>query len=50
MERCRKITAATLEEAQYHQAPNGGMTYYVARNEYTDPYLSSYTALRASRG
>jgi uncharacterized protein YfaS (alpha-2-macroglobulin family) len=27
------------------QAPNGGMCYFVPRNEYVSPYLSAYTAL-----
>jgi len=37
------ITA--LEDASSFQAPNGGMTYFVANDEYVDPYLSAYTAL-----
>lgn len=35
----------TLKLAASHQAPNGGMTYFVAKNEYVDPYLSAYTAI-----
>lgn len=27
------------------QAPNGGMCYFVPRNDYVSPYLSAYTAL-----
>lgn len=35
----------TLNLAANYQAPNGGMTFYVAKDEYVDPYLSAYTAL-----
>lgn len=35
----------TLQEAASFQAPNGGMTYFVAQDVYVDPYLSAYTAL-----
>lgn len=34
-----------LSEAGDYQAPNGGMTYFISRDEYVDPYLSAYTAL-----
>ena len=34
-----------LERATDYQAPNGGMTYFIPRDEYVDPYLSAYTAL-----
>ncbi|MEM7620939.1 MAG: alpha-2-macroglobulin family protein [Pseudomonadota bacterium] len=34
-----------LKQAANHQVPNGGMSYYTARDEYTSPYLSAYTAL-----
>jgi len=34
-----------LEMAASYQAPNGGMAYYIAKDEYVDPYLSAYTAL-----
>lgn len=44
-EKADSIPQATLELAQSFQAPNGGMTYYVARDEYVDPYLSAYTAI-----
>lgn len=40
-----KIPASTLEVASAYQAPNGGMTYFKAKDEYVDPYLSAYTAL-----
>lgn len=36
-----RMLALALE----HQAPNGGMTYYVPKDEYADPYLSAFTAL-----
>ena len=39
------IPAETLADAASFQAPNGGMTYWVADNRYVDPYLSAYTAL-----
>lgn len=39
------LTQKTLNNATNYQAPNGGMTYFVARDEYVDPYLSAYTAL-----
>jgi alpha-2-macroglobulin len=35
----------TIQQAKEYQAPNGGMAYYVAKNEYVSPYLSAYTAL-----
>jgi len=34
-----------LNMAADYQAPNGGMAYYEAKDEYVDPYLSAYTAL-----
>lgn len=34
-----------LDRASDYQAPNGGMTYFVPKDEYVDPYLSAYTAL-----
>ncbi len=33
-----------LSDAAAYQAPNGGMAYYQAKNEYVSPYLSAYTA------
>lgn len=39
------ITQKTIDAAVNYQAPNGGMTYFVAKDEYVDPYLSAYTAL-----
>lgn len=35
----------TLASAVQFQAPNGGMTYWINKNEYVSPYLSAYTAL-----
>lgn len=35
----------TLDLASRYQAPNGGMVYFVARDEYVSPDLSAYTAL-----
>jgi uncharacterized protein YfaS (alpha-2-macroglobulin family) len=34
-----------LNSAAEYQAPNGGMAYFRASDEYADPYLSAYTAL-----
>ncbi len=34
-----------LGNAAANQAPNGGMAYFNARDDYADPYLSAYTAL-----
>ncbi|HVY66925.1 MAG TPA: alpha-2-macroglobulin family protein [Gammaproteobacteria bacterium] len=39
------LPAATLAQAAAFQAPNGGMTYWVPRDDYASPYLSAYTAL-----
>lgn len=39
------LPQAALDIAAAFQAPNGGMTYFLARDEYVDPYLSAYTAL-----
>lgn len=41
----RDIPERTLTAASSYQAPNGGMTYFVAKDDYVDPYLSAYTAL-----
>jgi hypothetical protein len=38
----------TLVLAAEFQAPNGGMAYYVPKDELTDPYLTSFTALAFS--
>lgn len=34
-----------IDRASDYQAPNGGMAYFKASDEYVDPYLSAYTAL-----
>jgi len=39
------LPQSTLDLAGEYQAPNGGMTYFKAQDEYVDPYLSAYTAL-----
>ena len=40
----RKFVSQMLDQAASYQAPNGGMTYFVARNDLVSPYLSAYTA------
>jgi len=39
---------STLAQAAGYQAPNGGMTWLVPRDEFVSPYLSAYTALAFS--
>ena len=39
------LPAQTLKQAANHQAPNGGMTYWIADDLHASPYLSAYTAL-----
>lgn len=39
------LPQSTLDQAASFQAPNGGMTYFVAQDQYVDPYLSAYTAI-----
>ena len=39
------LPQATLDLASSFQAPNGGMAYFRAQDDYADPYLSAYTAL-----
>ena len=39
------LPQSTLDMASAFQAPNGGMTYFRAQDEYVDPYLSAYTAI-----
>ncbi len=34
-----------LDDAASYQAPNGGMAFWVPRDDYVSPYLSAYTAL-----
>lgn len=38
-----EFVRATLEKASNYQAPNGGMAYFEAKNDYVSPYLSAYT-------
>lgn len=40
-----KLPQSILDMASSYQAPNGGMAYYVGKDDYVDPYLSAYTAL-----
>lgn len=40
-----KVVTGTLASAGRFQAPNGGMTYWIASDQYVCPYLSAYTAL-----
>jgi len=35
----------TLDAASSHQAPNGGMSYFIPVDEHVSPYLSAYTAI-----
>ena len=39
------VADRTLSLAANCQAPNGGMVYWVPRDDYVSPYLSAYTAL-----
>ncbi len=39
------LPKATLDLAASYQAPNGGMCYYSAQDDYVSPYLSAYTAV-----
>ena len=39
------VVKRMIEDAPSFQAPNGGMTYFVANDVYVSPYLSAYTAL-----
>ena len=34
-----------LDDAAMFQAPNGGMVFWIAQDQYVSPYLSAYTAL-----
>ena len=40
-----ELPQRALQRAADFQAPNGGLTYWIARDEYASPYLSAYTAL-----
>ena len=39
------LPAKTIGLAKEYQAPNGGMTYFVAKDDHVSPYLSAYTGL-----
>lgn len=39
------LPVKTIELAKEYQASNGGMAYFIPKNEYVSPYLSAYTAL-----
>jgi len=39
------LPQTTLDQAGSFQAANGGMAYFVAQDQYVDPYLSAYTAI-----
>ncbi len=39
------LPQSMLERASEYQAPNGGMTYFIAQDRNVSPYLSAYTAL-----
>lgn len=43
-----ELPSKTLQDAVNFQASNGGMAYFTATDQYTDPYLSAYTALAFS--
>ena len=40
-----RTAGETLAMAVEHQAPNGGMVYYIAKDEHASPYLSAFTLL-----
>lgn len=40
-----ELPAKMLAQAASHQAPNGGMAYFVPTSDRVSPYLSAYTAL-----
>ncbi|MDM8568217.1 alpha-2-macroglobulin family protein [Thiotrichales bacterium HSG1] len=39
------LPSNTINLAKEYQAPNGGMAYFIAKDERVSPYLSAYTAL-----
>ena len=39
------VIGSVLSNASSFQAENGGMVYWIAHNQYVDPFLSAYTAL-----
>lgn len=40
-----KLPDQMIALASEHQAPGGGMAYFIATDDHADPYLSAYTAL-----
>ncbi len=48
-EESAQIVEQTLALAVGYQAPNGGMTFYLPKDEYVSPYLSAFTALAFNR-
>jgi len=44
-EESQSLPTETIELAKEYQAPNGGMAYYIAKNNRVSPYLSAYTAI-----
>ena len=42
------LPAELLQRAANYQAPNGGMSFFIARDSHVSPYLSAYTALAFS--
>jgi uncharacterized protein YfaS (alpha-2-macroglobulin family) len=40
-----KAAEETMAMAVEHQAPNGGMVFYIPKDEYVSPYLSAFTLL-----
>lgn len=41
----KQVANHSLGLLSSHQAPNGGMCFFVAKDDYASPYLSAYTAL-----
>jgi uncharacterized protein YfaS (alpha-2-macroglobulin family) len=44
-DKSKTLGADALAQASAFQAPNGGMAFFLAKDEYADPYLSAYTAM-----
>ncbi len=44
----KALIKTTLEESSAFQAPNGGMAYFQAKDDYVDPFLSAFSALSFS--
>jgi uncharacterized protein YfaS (alpha-2-macroglobulin family) len=40
-----EVAKQTLQQLSGFQAPNGGMTFFIAQDQYVSPYLSAYTGL-----